>query len=184
VGSAATPGQGAGLVLVKTRADTAPPRYVLPRPQGPQSEPWLGFVPDEVSSAPLVAIGRLADRLNIPTTELAGYGDRTRTRTDHLREVVRYSGWRPVGVPEWKELDEFLFARAMEHDSPKLLFGLACEYLLSERVVRPGQDACALHDTADKTWRHMDFFQHKAFLHARLPRVRCPEHGVRQVEVS
>ena len=25
-----------------------------------------------------------------------------------------------------------------------------------------------------------DFFQHRAFLHARLPRVRCPEHGVRQ----
>ncbi|MCA1681852.1 MAG: ISL3 family transposase [Actinobacteria bacterium] len=46
------------------------------------------------------------------------------------------------------------------------------------------QGACALHDTADKTWRHMDFFQHKAFLHARLPRVRCPEHGVRQIEVS
>jgi len=46
------------------------------------------------------------------------------------------------------------------------------------------QGACALHDTADKTWRHMDFFQHKAFLHARLPRVRCPEHGVGQIEVS
>jgi hypothetical protein len=27
------------------------------------------------------------------------------------------------------------------------------------------------------------FFQHKAFLHARLPRVRCPEHGVRLVSV-
>ena len=43
---------------------------------------------------------------------------------------------------------------------------------------------CPVHDTADKTWRHLDFFQHKAFLHARLPRVRCPEHGVRQVGVS
>jgi hypothetical protein len=39
---------------------------------------------------------------------------------------------------EWKDLDEFLFARAMEHDSPKLLFRLACEYLLSSRVIRPG----------------------------------------------
>jgi transposase len=47
-----------------------------------------------------------------------------------------------------------------------------------------GQGACALHDTADKVWQHMDFFQHKAFLYARLPRVRCPEHGVRQVSVS
>src|SRR5918997_6701268 len=46
------------------------------------------------------------------------------------------------------------------------------------------QGACPVHDTADKTWRHMDFFQYKAFLHARLPRVLCPEHGVRQVSVS
>jgi transposase len=30
---------------------------------------------------------------------------------------------------------------------------------------------------------HLDFFPHKAFLHARLPRVRCPQHGVRQVSV-
>jgi transposase len=45
-------------------------------------------------------------------------------------------------------------------------------------------DACPVHDTAGKTWRHRDFFQHKAFLHARLPRVCCPEHGVRQVSVS
>ena len=40
-----------------------------------------------------------------------------------------------------------------------------------------------MHDSVEKTWRHLDFFQHKALLHARLPRVRCPEHGVRQVSV-
>jgi transposase len=45
------------------------------------------------------------------------------------------------------------------------------------------QGCCPVHDTVEKTWRHLDFFQHKAFLHARLPRVRCPEHGVRQVSV-
>jgi transposase len=45
------------------------------------------------------------------------------------------------------------------------------------------QRACGVHDTADKTWRHMDFFQHKAFLHARQPRVKCPTHGVRLVGV-
>ncbi|MCA1830863.1 MAG: ISL3 family transposase [Actinobacteria bacterium] len=43
--------------------------------------------------------------------------------------------------------------------------------------------ACSVHDTEDKTWRHLDFFQHKAFLHARVPRVRCETHGVRQVEI-
>jgi transposase len=44
------------------------------------------------------------------------------------------------------------------------------------------QGCCPVHDTVEKTWRHLDFFQHKAYLH-RLPRVRCPEHGVRQVSV-
>jgi transposase len=42
---------------------------------------------------------------------------------------------------------------------------------------------CPVHDTVDKTWRHLDFFQHRALLHAWLARVRCPEHGVRQVSV-
>jgi len=51
---------------------------------------------------------------------------------------MTYAGWRMLDAPGWKELDEFLFARAMEHDSPKLLFRLACEYLCSEQVVRPG----------------------------------------------
>ena len=41
-----------------------------------------------------------------------------------------------------------------------------------------------MHDAEDKQWRHLDFFQHEAYLHARLPRVRCDEHGVHQVNVS
>src|SRR5680860_1268147 len=45
------------------------------------------------------------------------------------------------------------------------------------------EDACPVHDTEQKTWRHLDFFQHQAYLHARVPRVRCPGHGVRQVAV-
>ena len=42
---------------------------------------------------------------------------------------------------------------------------------------------CPVHDTDSKTWRHLDFFQHQAYLHARVPRVVCPEHGTRQVSV-
>jgi transposase len=42
---------------------------------------------------------------------------------------------------------------------------------------------CGVHDTEDKTWRHLDFFQHQAYLHARIPRVACPAHGVHQVSV-
>lgn len=45
-----------------------------------------------------------------------------------------------------------------------------------------GQPAKA-HDTEEKTWRHLDFFQHAAYLTARVPRCRCDEHGVKQVAV-
>jgi len=100
--------------------------------------PWLGFVPDMVASAPPVAVARLADQLKVDAAELRSYGKRAQTRTEHLRLVAQYLGWRPAGAMEVKELDEFLLARAMEHDSPTLLFRLACEYLVSARVIRPG----------------------------------------------
>jgi len=102
------------------------------------SLPWLGFLPDEVTAAPAVAVERLAARLGIVASELAGYGRREQTRTDHLRAVMAYRGWRSAEEPSLKELDEFLLARAMEHDSPTLLFRLACEHLITARVVRPG----------------------------------------------
>src|SRR5450631_32813 len=46
-----------------------------------------------------------------------------------------------------------------------------------------GRADCAVHDTETQTWRHLDFFQHQAYLHARVPRVECPEHGVKRVKV-
>lgn len=81
---------------------------------------------------------RLAELLDSRARLLAEYGVREQTRTDHLREIAGYLGWRSADEMEWKQLQEFLFSRAMEHDSPRLLFRLACEYLMSVRVVRPG----------------------------------------------
>ncbi|MGW7673496.1 DUF4158 domain-containing protein [Streptomyces sp. NPDC054775] len=100
--------------------------------------PWLGFVPDDVPSAPGAAVGRPARQLGLAALDLAGYGEREQTRTDHLREIADYLGWKPAKAIEHKELDEFLLARAMEHDSPSLLFRLGCEYLRSAKVIRPG----------------------------------------------
>jgi Domain of unknown function (DUF4158) len=100
--------------------------------------PWLGFVPDTVSEAPPVAVARLADRLKVNPVALRHYAGGAQTRTDHLRLVAKYLGWRPPTTMELKEPDEFLLARAMEHDSPTLLFRLGCEYLVSARVIRPG----------------------------------------------
>lgn len=35
----------------------------------------------------------------------------------------------------------------------------------------------------ERTWRHLDSMQFLTFLHARPPRVSCPDHGVHQVEL-
>ena len=40
--------------------------------------PWLGYVPDDVSSAPAAAVGRLSQRLGVPMGELRDYGARQR----------------------------------------------------------------------------------------------------------
>jgi len=40
-----------------------------------------------------------------------------------------------------------------------------------------------VHDTVEKSWRHLDFFQHSAYLSARVPRCICKEHGVKLVQV-
>lgn len=41
------------------------------------------------------------------------------------------------------------------------------------------------YDTTEKTWQHLNFFQYEAYLHARVPRVNCPNEGcgVKQVQV-
>jgi transposase len=46
-----------------------------------------------------------------------------------------------------------------------------------------GATDCPVHDTAQKTWRHLNFFQHQAYLTARVPRVRCDKCGIKQVNV-
>ncbi len=37
--------------------------------------------------------------------------------------------------------------------------------------------------TAERLWRHLDSCQFQTHLHARIPRVNCPEHGVKTVRV-
>jgi len=42
----------------------------------------------------------------------------------------------------------------------------------------------SLHDhAAERVWRHLDSCQFQTLLHGEPPRVKCPEHGVRQVRL-
>ena len=39
-----------------------------------------------------------------------------------------------------------------------------------------------IHDTKERTWRHLNFFQYRAYIHAKMPRTKCRDHGVLQVK--
>ena len=44
-------------------------------------------------------------------------------------------------------------------------------------------ELCHAHDFKEMTWRHLNFFQHHCYITASVPRVRCPEHKVKQIMV-
>lgn len=43
--------------------------------------------------------------------------------------------------------------------------------------------ACPAYDTEEASWRHLNFFQHEAYLHARVPRIECKSCGIKRIVV-
>ena len=83
-------------------------------------------------------------------------------------------------------LDEPWRVVGTDFDARRRRLDLRLDFPRGARFRCPEGDCerCPVHDTSEKTWRHLDFFQHEAYLTARVPRVVCPEHGVRQVALS
>lgn len=45
------------------------------------------------------------------------------------------------------------------------------------------EELCSVYDhTEERTWRHLNTCEYKTWIHARLPRIKCDEHGVRQIQ--
>lgn len=43
----------------------------------------------------------------------------------------------------------------------------------------------AIYDhNKERTWRHLDTCDFQTFIHAKLPRINCPDHSVLQIEFS
>ena len=86
---------------------------------------------------------------------------------------------RALGLEEpWRVVE-------VRFDAEQRRLDLRIDFAKGSRFACPecGRVGCPVHDTEQKTWRHLDFFQHQAYLSARVPRVTCPEHDVKQVEV-
>ncbi|NJO56719.1 MAG: ISL3 family transposase, partial [Rhodospirillales bacterium] len=77
------------------------------------------------------------------------------------------------------------FVASSDFDGEKKRLDIEIDFKSGARFSCPDCKAadCPVHDTTRKTWRHLDFFQHQAFLHARTPRITCTKCGVRRVEV-
>ena len=77
------------------------------------------------------------------------------------------------------------FVAASAFDAAKKRLDIGVDFKAGSRFACPdcNADGCPVHDTTEKTWRHLDFFQHQAFLTARVPRIACDKCGVKQVGV-
>lgn len=42
---------------------------------------------------------------------------------------------------------------------------------------------CGVHDSRERTWRHLDIWQYETVVHCAVPRADCPEHGARTVRM-
>lgn len=42
---------------------------------------------------------------------------------------------------------------------------------------------CPVYDTIQKSWQHLNFFEHKCFIHARVPRITTSTNNVKMVSV-
>jgi transposase len=73
----------------------------------------------------------------------------------------------------------------IEFDAAAQRLDIEINFAAGSRFACPGCGAanCPAYDTERMTWRHLNFFQHQAYLNARVPRLRCESCGVRKVSV-
>jgi transposase len=72
-----------------------------------------------------------------------------------------------------------------EFDAAAKRLDIHLDFAKGSRFACPecGVAGCPAYDSEEKTWRHLNFFQHEAYLHARVPRVTCKGCGIKQVSV-
>jgi len=72
-----------------------------------------------------------------------------------------------------------------EFDAAAKRLDIHLDFARGSRFACPecGVAGCPAYDSEDKVWRHLNFFQHEAYLHARVPRVTCKGCGIKQLSV-
>ena len=75
------------------------------------------------------------------------------------------------------------YINGADFDAEKKTLSIGVDFVAGSRFAVPGVEGShPAHDTVTKRYRHLNFFQHECYLEVRVPRVRLPDGGIRQVE--
>jgi transposase len=75
------------------------------------------------------------------------------------------------------------YINGVDFDAEKKTLSISVDFVAGSRFGVPGVEGShPAHDTVTKRYRHLNFFQHECYLEVRVPRVRLPDGGIRQVE--
>lgn len=82
----------------------------------------------------------------------------------------------------WKIVDTELIPS--EKDGSRLEMHIYVGYEAGSRFECPAcGEGCSVYDTRERVWRHLNFFQYRCYIHARVPRIDCKGHGIRTVDI-
>lgn len=75
------------------------------------------------------------------------------------------------------------FVAGVDFDESTKVLSVRIDFAVGSRFAREGvSDVHPVHDTVNKTYRHLNFFQHECHLVVRTPRVRLPDGSVQLVK--
>jgi transposase len=80
------------------------------------------------------------------------------------------------------KIEDPYFIKDIEFDSDSKMLDIWLDFKIGSTFDCPQchKPDCSIHDTKERTWRHLNFFQPKAYLHCRVPRIKCEDCGVHQ----
>jgi transposase len=80
-----------------------------------------------------------------------------------------------LGIEEPIFIDEIVFDEKEGELHIRMNFRRGGKFSCSEC----GAEGLPVYDTVEKTWRHLNFWQYKTYIHMRTPRTQCSECGER-----
>ena len=60
---------------------------------------------------------------------------------------------------------------------------LHIDFVTGSRFLDDANNHCPVHDTVERQWQHLSFFEHTCYLHCAVPRITTTDGKVRTVDV-